>query len=535
MNANVKIPGNSATIGESENDDMFIVTGRGTEEAINYLNGLFRRALRDNFADIHFQKTPKFSRIRTRIPGGDLIDIDHVNPDWMTLYSDKIRSKAKVSTTDHRAPLDGRMSFTISGTTVDVRVSITPGVNDGFLIVCRIQNQANSQKRLDDIEMPLSAKETFRNVINEPHGLFLITGPTGSGKTTTLYALLNELNNGKRNIITIENPVEYTNPDFHQINVDEDAMTFGAALRSVLRQDPDVIMVGEIRDQETAQIAVQAANTGHLVLSTLHANTAPSAIYRLVEDFGIEPGKLSSALRCVIAQRLVRTFKKDFAITRRTPTDLEKTWLRAYRIPFEGKTYAEAGNPLSDYKGYAPIMEIIVADSRVKKAISQGEQVIAMAASRQFQYDSLGRAAERMAAEGRIPLEEAMHVASAQDAPGITNKRLGELLVDAKKITEIQLREILEKQIQLRLEGRIVQLGRLFVEEGLCSAEEVTHLIGYTSEAYEIIQNHCNTVEAKEQLQDLVSRWAPGITSLFTQAIQAGLITQGDIQNAYEN
>lgn len=525
----------TGTVPIAQKDDMFIVTGRGTEEAITYLNNLFKRAVRDNFADIHFQKTPKFSRIRTRIPGGDLIDVDHINPDWMVLYSDKIRSKAKVSTTDHRSMLDGRMSLTVDGENIDVRVAVTPCVNDGFLIVCRIQNQANSKKRLDDIEMPLAAKETFRSVINEPHGLFLITGPTGSGKTTTLYALLNELNNGKRNIITIENPVEYTNPDFNQINVDEEYITFASALRGVLRQDPDVIMVGEIRDAETAQIAVQAANTGHLVLSTLHANTAPTAISRLVDDFGIETGKLSASLRCVIAQRLVRTFNPDLEIERRPPTDAEKAWLRAYRIAGIQKEYPVVKNHLTDFKGYAPIMEIIVADGHVKKSLSQGEAAIALAASRQSQYESLGRAAEHLAAEGRIPLEEAMHVASAQDAPGITNKRLGELLVEFGKIDDKQMRHVLDKQTMLRTEGRHVQIGRILVDEGYCTGEEVRTYIGYTAEAHEILMSLCHTPESREQLQELVTRWAPGITSLFTQAIQAGLINEGDLENVYDH
>lgn len=517
-------------------DEIFIVTKTGTEEQIEFLNNLFRRAHQDGFADIHFRKTPSKCVIRMRVPNGKLIHIDAVSPDWMILFDDKIRSKSKISLTENRAALDGRMTFSVGGEVLDIRVSRIPNVNDGFQIVCRIQNRSNSLKRLDDLELPLAARDTFKSIIREPHGLLLITGPTGSGKTTTLYSILNELDDGERNIITIENPVEYTNDNFSQINVDERDMTFASALRGVLRQDPDVIMVGEIRDRETAEIAVQAALTGHLVLSTLHANTAPTAYVRLIDDFGIDPGKLGAALRMVIAQRLLRTFKPDAAIKRRPPNDMERAWLRAYRIPSEGKEYPEAGNPLEDYHGYVPIMEIIVADPRVKKAMTAGEVAIANAASRQHQYESLGSAAELLAVEGRIPLTEAIALASAHDAPGITNKRIGELLVDAGKITKQQMRDVLDKQLIMRSENpeNHIPLGKLMIQEGLCTKEEIVFYIGFTSDAYDIVLERCVSPEQKDKLQEIVAQWAPGVTSLFKLAFEAELIKEGDLNHVHE-
>ncbi|MEI7844147.1 MAG: ATPase, T2SS/T4P/T4SS family, partial [Gallionellaceae bacterium] len=309
-------------------DDLFIHTGKITEKPVDFLNKIFKLAVERQAADIHFQQTDKSCRVRFRI-GGKLTDVESVSLEWMKTIDDKIRSRAQMSTTDRRAAQDGRIGLTMDGVNIDVRVAITRGVGEGQLIVCRILNQKNSKIRLKDIEMTTSARESFMRLIEEPDGLFLITGPTGSGKTTTLYALLNELNDESRNIITIEQPVEYQISEFHQINVDGQAITFPGSLRAILRQDPDVIMLGEIRDPETAAIAVQAALTGHLVLATLHANTAPLAITRMI-NYGVDALTLAAALRGVTAQRLVKKLSPHASVEYEAPNDVEKAWLRAH-------------------------------------------------------------------------------------------------------------------------------------------------------------------------------------------------------------
>jgi general secretion pathway protein E len=343
-------------------DSMFISISQNEKECINWLNDTIAQAVNERVADVHFQHTDQRSRVRFRLPGGALVDYSDIKKEWVSIIDDKIRARARLSTVDRLTSQDGRISLRLNGMSVDIRVAITPGVNGGQLTVCRLLNQSNSNKQLADIRMTPATREAFERIINEPNGLFLVTGPTGSGKTTTLYALLNELNSESRNIITIENPVEYRIPAFHQMNVDGESMTFGGALRSALRQDPDIIMIGEIRDQETAHIAVQAAITGHLVLSTLHANNAAMAITRLIE-LGIDPHTLSAALRGVSAQRLIRTLSHPESCIKSPPNEMEKTWLSANNVLRPQVEYLRATDPKKDYKGFLPVMEVILADS----------------------------------------------------------------------------------------------------------------------------------------------------------------------------
>lgn len=312
-------------------DNLFISVSRTEDHIVSFLNETIKQAVQERVADIHFQITDRLCRTRFRMPGGALVNHADVDRNWMPVIDEKVRTRARLSVTDRLSMQDGRISLLIDDVNVDIRVAISPGVNGSQLIVCRLLNQSNSNIRLADIMMTPSVREAFERILIEPNGLFLVTGPTGSGKTTTLYSLLNELNEEARNIITIENPVEYRVPEFHQINVDGQSTTFAGALRSVLRQDPDVILIGEIRDQETANIAVQAAITGHLVLSTLHSNNAAMAITRMVE-FGIDPHTLAAALRGVMAQRLIKKLANPEEAARTVPNESEKMWLKVNNI-----------------------------------------------------------------------------------------------------------------------------------------------------------------------------------------------------------
>lgn len=512
-------------------DDLFSESGRGTVKGVETLNELFRQAVALGAADFYFQQTKNNCRVRFRMPGGSLRNITFIDKETMRVIDDKIRSRANIPLSERRTPQDGRMSLTVNGVHIDVRVAISPGVDDGGqLIVCRILNQSNASKKLADIEMPMSVREAFLNMLSEPNGLFLVTGPTGSGKTTTLYAMLNELNNESRNIITIENPVEYRNSDLHQMPVDGMHLTFANALRAALRQDPDIIMVGEIRDLETANIAVQAAITGHLVLSTLHTNSAPGAITRML-NYGVELGTLAAALRGVSAQRLVQTIAPHANVSRHAPNEAESIWLRATNVHRINPTYPRVCDVVHDYRGITPVMEVVMVDDRVRKAMANGEAAIFEAASRQPQFETLGQAGERLAFAGTTTLEQARKIASIQDAPNIQNKRIGQVLVELGKTDAADMESLLSAQAQSRIEGDYKRLGKMLVEGNFCTEDDVFEALGYTAEAQDILTRVCHTEDKKQGLFALLRRWTPGINSLFQIALEAELVTLEELQN----
>lgn len=522
-----------------QEDELFIVSGRATQKPVRFLNELFGRAVKERARDIHIKQTNTNCRIRFRRSDGKLITVHNLpietddQKEWMRLIDEKIRSRAHIALSERRTPQDGRMSLRFAGANIDVRVNVTPGVSDGQLIVCRILDQSNSNKRLDDIEMTTSVREAIKHIIDEPNGLFLITGPTGSGKTTTLYAMLNELNDESRNIVTIENPVEYRIEEFHQMDLNGRDFTFADALRAVLRQDPDIIMVGEIRDHETANIAVQAAITGHLVLSTLHANNAAGAITRLVE-LGVDPMTLAAALRGVTAQRLVNVIPNREEISWQPPSELEKAWLRANNINRKDPTYPQVDSA-SDSKGVIPVMEVIVADQRVKKALRQGEMEIYEAASRQPQFETLAQASERLAFAGITTLSEARRTSSIQEAPVIRNKRLGQVLVESGIVDSDEMEKLLALQAQLRMEGHHQRLGQMLIEHDLCTPDQLFEAIGVTAEAQDFLQRVCNTDASRADLSVLVRKWTPGTESLFRMAIENKLVNEEELRNAIQN
>ncbi|QDU54774.1 GspE/PulE family protein [Aeoliella mucimassa] len=272
---------------------------------INLVNYLILQSIRKTASDIHIEPGRSFGVVRFRIDG-QLVEMLRPRRDIYPAIVSRVKVMAKLDIAEQRMPQDGRCQVVVDGKEVDLRISTLPTVL-GEKVVMRVLDKGRLTFNLDKLGMPTDMLPTLKSLLNRPYGLFLVTGPTGSGKTTTLYSALELIKSVHRNIVTIEDPVEYQMEMINQVQVDSARnVTFASILRSILRQDPDVILVGEIRDAETAKVAVQAALTGHLVLSTLHTNDAAGAITRLM-DMGVENYKLSSALVAVLAQRLLRT------------------------------------------------------------------------------------------------------------------------------------------------------------------------------------------------------------------------------------
>jgi type IV pilus assembly protein PilB len=277
-----------------------------SEEApvIKLANIILVQAVKDHASDVHIEPFEKTVRLRYRIDGV-LIDATPPPKQMQLALASRFKIMCSLDIAERRLPQDGRMRIRVGGKDYDLRVSIMPTVH-GEKIVLRLLDKSNLSASIDKLGLDLDTYQQFKAAIDAPHGLILLTGPTGSGKTTTLYSALNELNNATYNIVTVEDPVEFQVPGINQMPVKKEiGLTFANALRSILRQDPDIIMIGEIRDTETAEIAVEAALTGHQVLSTMHCNDAPGAIARL-DEMGIAPFLISSSVILTCAQRLMR-------------------------------------------------------------------------------------------------------------------------------------------------------------------------------------------------------------------------------------
>ena len=286
----------------SESEDL--LASEDDAPIIRLLNAIFTEALNRKASDVHIESFEQRMSVRLRIDGvlqEVLRPSRHIAP----LLVSRVKVMARLDIAEKRLPQDGRLSLRMAGRSLDVRVSTIPSMH-GERVVLRLLDKQSNQLSLSQLGMPADTESRLRDVLAQPNGILLVTGPTGSGKTTTLYAGLTHLNDRQRNILTVEDPVEYALDGIGQTQVNaKTGMTFARGLRAILRQDPDIVMVGEIRDAETAQIAVQASLTGHLVLSTLHTNSAVGAISRLV-DIGIEPFLLAATLKGVLAQRLIR-------------------------------------------------------------------------------------------------------------------------------------------------------------------------------------------------------------------------------------
>ena len=278
---------------------------QGDAPIIRLINALLSEAVREQASDIHLETFEHSLSVRMRIDG-QLREMLRPRRELATLLVSRIKVMARLDIAEKRIPQDGRMALRLAGHEVDVRVSTLPSAH-GERVVLRLLDKQAGRLDLQRLCMPNDTLENLRQLLARPHGILLVTGPTGSGKTTSLYAALSSLNDQTRNILTVEDPIEYHLPGVGQMPVNPKVdMTFARGLRAILRQDPDVVMVGEIRDRETAEIAVQASLTGHLVLSTLHTNSAVGAVTRLV-DMGVDAYLLASSLVGILAQRLLRT------------------------------------------------------------------------------------------------------------------------------------------------------------------------------------------------------------------------------------
>jgi type IV pilus assembly protein PilB len=337
---------------------------------IRIVNSVMVEALRKHASDIHIEPMEKTLRLRYRIDG---IMYESASPPkhLQSAVSSRIKIMSNLNIAERRIPQDGRFKIRALGKEADVRVSILPTVH-GEKIVMRILDKSTLAANLGSLGLDPKALENLRFAIAQPHGMLLVTGPTGSGKTTTLYSCLQELNTTDVNIITVEDPVEYQLGGINQVQTHPDVgLTFAAGLRSILRQDPDIVMVGEIRDQETAAISVQAALTGHLVLSTLHTNDAAGAVARLLY-MGIEPFLLASSLVMTQAQRLFRKLCQVCRQPMQIPTEL----LRANHIDpdlFEGVSFfSPKGCPKcsqTGYRGRGAMMEVLLVTDEVRTMI----------------------------------------------------------------------------------------------------------------------------------------------------------------------
>jgi len=337
---------------------------------IKAVNTIINQAVKDEVSDIHIEPRAKDVRVRFRIDGV-LREVMTLNKSILPPLVSRVKIMAEMDISEKRLPQDGRIQVKSCGRSVDLRVSTLPTIF-GEKIVIRLLDKENQILSLEHLGFRPVLMEKFRAMLAVPYGMILITGPTGSGKTTTLYAALNEINDIGRNIVTVEDPVEYVLPGINQVQTNyKTGLDFAAGLRSILRQDPDVIMIGEIRDRETATIAVRAATTGHLVFSTLHTNDAPGTITRLI-DMGVEPFLVASSVVGVMAQRLVRRICphciEDYEIP---PGARERIYLGVTEdellVLKRGRGCSACG--FTGYKGRIAVHELLVLDSKARELI----------------------------------------------------------------------------------------------------------------------------------------------------------------------
>ncbi len=344
---------------------------------IKLINAMLGEAIKEGASDIHVETFEKSLSIRFRVDGV-LREVLSPSRKLASLLVSRIKVMGKLDIAEKRIPQDGRISLRIGGRAVDVRVSTMPS-SHGERVVMRLLDKNATKLNLTSLGMTQTVLEKFQVLLKRPHGILLVTGPTGSGKSTTLYAGITDLNGPERNILTVEDPIEFDIEGIGQTQVNAKVdMTFARGLRAMLRQDPDVVMVGEIRDLETAQIAVQASLTGHLVISTLHTNTSVGAVTRL-RDMGIEPFLVSSSLLGVLAQRLVRTLCKEC----KAPYEADAVSKGWFDVPEDEPLilYQAVGCKACNQKGYkgrTGIHEILVVDNDVQELIHNeaGEQAI---------------------------------------------------------------------------------------------------------------------------------------------------------------
>lgn len=351
--------------------NVFSSDSSGAVQVINFIDHLLEQALLKNASDIHIEPVDEVTRVRLRIDGllYKFVEVPFSNHNAIV---SRIKIISGLDIAEKRLPQDGRVEAEISNRKVDLRVSTLPVIG-GEKVVIRILDKGQQLKDLSGLNFSEDNLALYKQLVGYPHGMILITGPTGSGKSTTLYATLGHLNDETQNIITIEDPIEFKIKGVNQISVNNKAgLTFAKGLRSIVRQDPNIIMVGEIRDGETARIAVQAALTGHLVFSTLHTNTAIGAVTRLV-DLGIEPFLVAASLRGVVAQRLVRMICphcKEQYVASNTERAVLRCDISESLMLYKGSGCEHCNH--TGYKGRMAVQEVLPITERLKNLIVQG-------------------------------------------------------------------------------------------------------------------------------------------------------------------
>ena len=373
---------------------------------IRFINAVLTEAVKDNASDVHIEPYENRLGVRFRVDGV-LREVLETRRALAPLVTSRIKVMSKLDIAEKRLPQDGRISLKIAGRAVDVRVSTMPS-GHGERVVLRLLDKQAGRLDLSSLGMDPSSMQTMDELIHKPHGIILVTGPTGSGKTTTLYAALERINDNSRNIMTVEDPIEYFIDGIGQTQVNTKVeMTFARGLRAILRQDPDVVMVGEIRDLETAEIAVQASLTGHLVLSTLHTNTAAGAVTRL-RDMGVEPFLLSSSLIGVLAQRLVRVLDDGTKVAH-PASDYECRMLGA--DPNSPPTlYGPGDGPNAGFDGRTGIYELIAVDDEMRSMIHDGVSEQDLEKYARTKGPSIRADGRRRVLEGSTTLEEVLRV-----------------------------------------------------------------------------------------------------------------------------
>ena len=409
-------------VDENAGEDANLDSAAEDASIIRFVNQVLRDAIELRASDIHLEPLEDEFRIRYRIDG---VLQDVPVPGQLKRFQPAIVSRVKIlshlNIAEKRLPQDGRIKVRIEDAEVDIRVSVIPMLH-GEAVVMRLLRQNATLRGMGQLGMDRRELECFRRVLQMPHGIILVTGPTGSGKTSTLYTALHEINDAVRKIITIEDPVEYQLKGVNQIQVSEKAgLTFARGLRSILRHDPDVILIGEIRDQETAQIAVQASLTGHLVFSTLHTNDAPGALTRLV-DMGVEPYLVASSLEAVLAQRLVRVLCKHCKQVDNSPA--AQAFKAQVGIPLNTTIYRSVGCREcrnTGFFGRHAIFEWMDSDNEIRQLIlKNASSDLIREAARRAGMKTLADDGWRLVRLGATTVEEVLSVTTAKEVARTT-------------------------------------------------------------------------------------------------------------------
>lgn len=396
---------------KNENEDTTEID-ESSAPIIKFINTIIENAMLNGASDIHIEPQETQMRIRFRVDG-ILREILTTEPEMVEAVVSRIKIMANLNIAERRIPQDGKIHYRVNGKSIDLRIS-TANTMWGEKVVMRILDKSSFLPNLDGLGLMKDDYEKMRNIIGKPHGIILVCGPTGSGKTTTLYSVLNEINDVSKNIVTVEDPVEYNFKSINQMQVNAKiGFTFATGLRAILRQDPDVIMVGEIRDSDTAEISIRSSLTGHLVLSTIHTNNSISTVTRL-EDMGIKPFLISSTVVGIISQRLVRKICPNCG--EKHVTDSRETRLLNLAEPItvrKGRGCSLCNN--TGYKGRTAIFEVLEITREIKELIDQGgtEEQIEKAARKDGMH-FLREACEIKVKEGVTTVDEMLRVTFGQ-------------------------------------------------------------------------------------------------------------------------